>query len=242
MALPCREIINLLGTGGISSTAVDLCRFGNGLLSGKLLSAASFKEYTSPQYGPETMPSGMPIDNYGLGWDMVAVPTFAEQGVTVVGKNGATLQYASQLYLIPEADLSIALIFAGTANVAGIADKITQALLEEKGIIPAAEATAKTITPTAIPNDILGFAGYYGASGSIIKSDFDQQTNALVYQQFDGQSFVTAATYPYLGDGYFDAVVYDTLYGEIKDVPVTAGSYVMFIGAVGASFPYDYLV
>ncbi|OXS25297.1 MAG: hypothetical protein BI182_16820 [Acetobacterium sp. MES1] len=202
-ALP-PEIINLLGTGGISSTAVDLCRFGNGLLNGKLLSAASFKEYTSPQYGPETMPSGMPIDNYGLGWDMVAVPTFAEQGVTVVGKNGATLQYASQLYLIPEADLSIALIFAGTANVVGIADKITQALLEEKGIIPAAETTAKTITPTAIPNDILGFAGYYGASGSIIKIDFDQQTNALVYQQFDGQSFVTAATYPYLGDGYFD--------------------------------------
>ncbi len=38
------------------------------------------------------------------------------------------------------------------------------------------------------------------------------------------------------------AVVYDTLYGEIKDAPVTAASYVMFIGAVGASFPYDYRV
>ncbi|MCG2729840.1 MAG: beta-lactamase family protein [Acetobacterium sp.] len=202
-ALP-REIINLIGTGGISSTAADLCRFGNALLSDKLLSAASFTEYTSPQYGPETVPSGTPTDNYGLGWDMVAVPTFAEQGVTVIGKNGATFQYASQLYLIPEANLSIALIFAGTANVAGIADKITQTLLEEKGIIPANETAAKTITPTAIPNDILGFAGYYGASGSVIKIDFDQQANTLVYQQFDGQSFVTAATYPYLGDGYFD--------------------------------------
>jgi CubicO group peptidase (beta-lactamase class C family) len=203
-ALP-QEIINLTGTGGISSTAVDLCRFGNALLSDKLLSAASFTEYTSPQYGPETVPSGTtPTDNYGLGWDMVAVPTFAEQGVTVIGKNGATLQYASQFYLIPEADLSIALIFAGTANVAGIADKITQTLLEEKGIIPANDTAAKTIAPSAIPNDILGFAGYYGDSGSIIKIDFDQQANTLVYQLFDGQSFVPAATYPYLGNGYFD--------------------------------------
>lgn len=203
-ALP-QEIINLIGTGGISSTAADLCRFGNALLSDKLLSAASFTEYTSPQYGPETMPSGTtPTDNYGLGWDMVAVPTFAEQGVTVIGKNGATFQYASQLYLIPEADLSIALIFAGTANVAGIADKITQTLLAEKGIIPANNTAAKPITPTAIPNDMLGFAGYYGAGGSIIKIAFDQQANTLVYQQFDGQSFVTAATYPYLGNGYFD--------------------------------------
>lgn len=202
-ALPM-EIINLLGTGGISSTATDLCRFGDALLSGKLLSAASFTDYTSPQYGPETVPSGTPKDNYGLGWDMVTVPTFAEQGVTVVGKNGATFQYASQFYLIPDADLSIALIFAGTANVTGIADKITQTLLEEKEIIAAADSVAKTLTATAIPNDLLGFAGYYGASGGIIKIDFDQQANTLIYQQFDGKSFVTAATYPYLGEGYFD--------------------------------------
>ena len=203
-ALP-PEIINLLGTGGISSTAADLCRFGNALMSNKLMTAASFAEYTSPQYAPETVPSGTPIENYGLGWDMAAVPTFAEQGVTVVGKNGATFQYASQLYLIPEANISIALIFAGTADVAGIAKTITQTLLEEKGIIsaPVADA-AKTVSPTTIPNEILAFAGYYGTSGSTIKIDFDLPTNTLVYQQFDGKSFVTAASYPYLGDGYFD--------------------------------------
>lgn len=70
-ALP-PEIINLLGTGAISSTAADLCRFGNTLLSNKLMTAASFVEYTSPQYAPETVLSGTPIENYGLGWDMAA--------------------------------------------------------------------------------------------------------------------------------------------------------------------------
>jgi CubicO group peptidase (beta-lactamase class C family) len=81
-ALPA-EYVNLMGTGGISSTAADLCRFGNALLTNKIMTAESFTEYTSPQYGPETVPSGTPITNYGLGWDMVAVADFAEQGIQV---------------------------------------------------------------------------------------------------------------------------------------------------------------
>jgi CubicO group peptidase (beta-lactamase class C family) len=204
LALPS-EIINLMGTGGISATTADLCRFSNALLSDKLMTAESFTEYTSPQYAKETVPSGTPITNYGLGWDMVSVAAFAEEGVHVVSKNGGTLQFNSQLYVIPEENLSVALIFAGVADVTGVANSITQTLLEEKGIIPekAAEDT-KTIAATPIPNEILDFAGYYGTSGSIIKIEFDQQKNTLEYKRFDGKAFVTAGSYPYTGDGYFD--------------------------------------
>lgn len=38
------------------------------------MSAESFTEYTSAQYGNETVPSGTPITNYGLA-DMVDVAT-----------------------------------------------------------------------------------------------------------------------------------------------------------------------
>ena len=57
-------------------------------------------------------------------------------------------------------------------------------------------------------------------------------------------------------DGVFDAVVpeggrviifapdftlsYDSLYVTAESIPVTAGSYVIFIGNEGESFPYDY--
>lgn len=202
-AMPA-EIINLMGTGGISSTPADLCRFGNALITNKLMSAESFAEYTSDQYGKETVPSGTPITNYGLGWDMVEVATFAQQGVHVISKNGGTLQFNSQLYVIPDEKLSVALIFTGGGDASGIATTITQTLLEEKGIIQAAEKTAQTATPVAIPNDILEFAGYYGASGSAIKIEFNQQNNTLEYKRFDGNAFVTAGSYPYLGNGYFD--------------------------------------
>lgn len=204
-ALPA-EIINLMGTGGISATAADLCRFGNALLGNKLMSAESFAEYTSPQYGKETVPSGTPITNYGLGWDMVDVASFAEQGVHVLSKNGGTLQFNSQLYVIPQENISVALIFAGTGDASGIAETITQTLLEEKGIIPAPVAADQTATTAAvaIPNEILGFAGYYGASGSAIKIEFNQQNNTLEYKRFDGNGFATAGSYPYMGDGFFD--------------------------------------
>ena len=202
-AMPA-EIINLMGTGGISATPADLCRFGNALLTNKLMSAESFAEYTSAQYGKETVPSSTPITNYGLGWDMVDVATFAEQGVHVISKNGGTLQFNSQLYVIPDQKLSVALIFTGSGDASGIATTITQTLLEEKGIIQAAKEKPQTATPVAIPNDILEFSGYYGASGSAIKIEFNQQNNTLDYKRFDGNAFVTAGSYPYIGNGYFD--------------------------------------
>lgn len=199
------EIINLMGTGGISATAADLCRFGNALLGNKLMSAESFAEYTSPQYGKETVPTGTPITNYGLGWDMVDVASFAKQGVHVLSKNGGTLQFNSQFYVIPEENISVALIFAGAGDASGIGETITQTLLEEKAIITAPPAAAQTAQAVvAIPNEMLSFAGYYGASGSAIKIEFNQQSNTLEYKRFDGNGFTSAGSYPYSGDGYFD--------------------------------------
>jgi hypothetical protein len=204
LALPS-EIINLMGTGGISATTADLCRFGNALLSDKLMTAESFAEYISPQYAKETVPSGTPITNYGLGWDMVDVASFAEEGVHVISKNGGTLQFNSQLYVIPEENISIALIFSGIADVTGVAKSITQTMLEEKGVVQAeASKDIKATSAPPIPSEILGFAGYYGSSGSTIKIEFNLENNTLDYQQFDGKSFVTAVSYPHIGDGYFD--------------------------------------
>lgn len=203
-ALPA-EYINLMGTGGISSTAVDLCKFGNALLTNKILSAESFAEYTSPQYGKETLPSGTPITNYGLGWDMVSVADFAEQGVQVLSKNGATLEFNSQFYVIPEQQISIALVFAGTAETTTIANAITQALLEEKGVISTIDQKETTAAkPAAIPDEMKKFAGYYGTSGNIIKIEFDQEKGTVNYKRFNGTEFVSEASYPYMDSGYFE--------------------------------------
>lgn len=203
MALP-KEYINLMGTGGISATAVDLCKFSDALLNNKIMNEGSFTEYISPQYASETVPSGIPITNYGLGWDMVEVADFSKQGVQVISKNGGTLQYNSMLYMIPEGKLSVAVIFAGTADTTDISNKITQALLKEKGMLKGDENPGIASPENApMPEELLGFSGYYGASGSIMKVELDQENGVLVHKAFNNGAFETVGTYPYKNDGNF---------------------------------------
>ena len=113
LAIPV-EYVSVMASGGISSTPEDLCRYSTVLYRNRLFSEHSLSEYTRPQYGPETALGGMPSFNCGLGWDSVAANKFAEQGVTVLAKNGGTLEFSSQLYVAPKERLSIALIFAGS--------------------------------------------------------------------------------------------------------------------------------
>ncbi len=203
MALP-EEYVNLMGTGGISSTASDLCYYGNALLTNKLMTLESFTEYISPQYGDETVPMGTPIPSYGLGWDIINVAQFEEKGIHVISKNGATLQYNAQLYVLPEQGISIALIFAGSADTMTISNAITQALLEEKGVLQETETKEATAPkPASIPDQLMQFNGYYGASGRTTKVEFDQQNGTMDYKEYNGSDFVSKGSYIYMDDGYF---------------------------------------
>lgn len=197
------EYINSLGSGGISSTAVDLCRYGQALFQGKIMNEAMVTEYTSPQYGNETVPSGTPLYAYGLGWDSVSVPDFELQGVTVIGKNGGSPQYNSQLYLLPEENISVAIVFAGNADVTGIANDIVQSLIDENSLGQVTEIAKAEPTVATIPDSILSFAGIYGDGSAILQIEFNTEKNAMIYKKYSDGKFVTQGTYPYLSDGYF---------------------------------------
>ncbi|PKM64823.1 MAG: hypothetical protein CVU96_00920 [Firmicutes bacterium HGW-Firmicutes-20] len=197
------EYINSLGSGGISSTAVDLCRYGQALFQGKIMDEAMITEYTSPQYGDQTVPSGTPLYAYGLGWDSVSVPDFELQEVTVIGKNGGSPQYSSQLYLLPEENISVAIIFAGNADVTGVANDIVQSLIDENGFGQVAEITKAEPTVTTIPDSILSYAGIYGDGSAILQIEFNNEKNAMIYKKYSDGKFETQGTYPYLSDGYF---------------------------------------
>ena len=157
------EYVNILGSGGLSSTAIDLCKFGEILQSEAVLNQAMLFEYTKPQYGPLTVPAGEPLFNVGLGWDYIQVHQFKSQGINVLAKNGGTLQYNSLLNVLPKERINIAVIFAGSAKPAAVTDAILWALLEEKGI-------AQKPIPAALPEDARvpdsrkGFQGF-NASG-----------------------------------------------------------------------------
>ena len=196
------EYVNLLGTGGLSSTAVDLCRFGEILQSEAVLNQAMLGEYTRPQYGPLTVPAGEPLFNAGLGWDYVQVNQFKTQGVDVLAKNGGTLQYFSQLYVLPKERTNVAVIFAGPADPAAVTDAIVWALLEEKGI---ARKPAPAAPPedAKVPDSMKGFEGYYASGKGIAKMEIsgDQKGAALLI--WNGEMFESNTVLSYKEDGRF---------------------------------------
>lgn len=197
------EYINSLGSGGIASTATDLCRYGQALFQGKIMNEAMITEYTSPQYGDETVPSGTPLYAYGLGWDTVSVPDFELQDVTVIGKNGGSPQYNSQLYLLPEENISVAIVFAGNADVTGVANDIVQSIIDENSLGQVPEIAKAEPTVTTIPASILPYAGIYGDGSAIMQIEFNNEKNAMIYKKYHDGKFETQGTYPYLSDGYF---------------------------------------
>lgn len=198
------EYVNALATGGITSTADDLCRFSLILRDDKVLSTESLAEFTQAQYAPGTAVGEEPFFKFGLGWDTVAFNQFAEQGVTVMGKSGGTFEYSAQLLVAPEENMSVAVIFAGPGiDATSVANVVMQSLLEREGIVPT--PTGVTLPPgdAAIPDDVLAMAGYYADSNAIMRISFDVESNAMLTEAWNGEAFVLADVSDYKADGYF---------------------------------------
>ena len=199
------EYSNVMASGGLSSTAEDLCRYSTVLYRNRLFSEDSLSEYTRAQYGPETALGQTPWFNCGLGWDSVAVNEFALQGVTVLAKDGGTAEFSSQLYVAPKERLSIALIFTGSGVDSGtVASAIMQALLEGKGIVPRKSDGVKLPLPDGvIPEELLSYAGFYASRLSIYKVEFDRGSNAMKLYSFAKGDFSLSQTLQYKSDGFF---------------------------------------
>ena len=204
LAMPV-EYVSVMASGGLSSTPEDLCRYSTVLYRNRLFSEASLSEYTRAQYGPETALGGTPWFNCGLGWDSVAVNIFVQQGVTVLAKNGGTFEFSSQLYVAPKERLSIALIFTGgDADVITVASTIMQALLEGKGIVPHKSNGVKLpLGNGVIPEELLGYAGFYASSSNIYKVEFDLGNNTMKLNSFSKGAFSLSQTFQYKADGFF---------------------------------------
>lgn len=91
-----------LGAGGYTSPAMDLARFGVGLLGGKLVSKATEREMWTVNKPKD--PAG--ADPYGYGFFIVHMP----DGRTLVGHDGSQQRAKTALLLDPEAKKGVALM------------------------------------------------------------------------------------------------------------------------------------
>ncbi|ANS74263.1 hypothetical protein AWM70_06425 [Paenibacillus yonginensis] len=90
------ETVNIIGAGGIYSTAEDLVRFSQiftnpqaGILSDESVAAMEQREYAHGIWPKDTDTS----INFGLGWDSVDLYPFGEYGIQALAKGGDTILY-----------------------------------------------------------------------------------------------------------------------------------------------------
>jgi CubicO group peptidase (beta-lactamase class C family) len=198
------EYVNVLGSGGIASTAVDLCLLSQALNAGELLTPDSINEFEKNQTGP--LGSGSYFADFGLGWDQVSVPQFAVRGITVLAKGGDTMFFHGQLYTAPKANLTVATIVAGLHRAGEISTAVMWAALADKGAVSKA-TTAPAALPGAavIPPEVYQYKGIYGwgAPSAIVQVTFNPQKNTLDLELLRNGVFAPSSTLYYTSDGLF---------------------------------------
>ncbi|TKH25966.1 beta-lactamase family protein [Bacillus wiedmannii] len=170
------ESVNVIGTGGVSSTAEDIVRFsqlfmgqGKGILSDKVVKAMEQEEYKKGMWPGD----GDNIFNYGLGWDSVKLYPFSEYGIKGLAKGGDTALQHAILVVLPEQKMAAAVLSSGGRSSTNqlLATELLLAVLKEKGTIKNIKPNKSFGKPVKVkmPQDVAKKAGFYGNSETHFK-------------------------------------------------------------------------
>lgn len=241
------EYFNTIGTGGVYSSAEDLCRFGmvftknNGaLLSASSVAAMMVQEGRKGQWCEEY--SGM-LD-YGLGWDSVDTYPFADYGITAVEKGGDTLMYHGELVVFPEYDLSVAVLSSGGASTydAIFAQYLAKELLKDQGVLSEEKLdqvqTKYTVKKQKVPGELKVYDGYYTSLGTAYRVKLTSHGLEII----NLADKKTIMKFTYSGDGYF---VYPGGAQALKFLTQNGKKYLMSgtystLPGIGTGFSYMY--
>jgi hypothetical protein len=200
-----RETLSVLGAGGLSSTAEELCRFMDAFSAkNKLLKKTSLDEMKKAQPSAFWGKLRNPGFSFGLGWDITGLPRYDAAGLQILGKSGGTGNYSSMIYTVPDKRISVAVIASGAESGAmKIALDILDAVLVEKKLIFKEEKSV-LIPPEAqkLPQDYAYFSGYYASQTKLGQVVFDADKNSATLFSFKEQEKTPAITLVY-NNGYY---------------------------------------
>ncbi|WP_064201270.1 serine hydrolase domain-containing protein [Brevibacillus brevis] len=205
-ALPV-ENANLLGTGGLYSTAEEVTEFAEVLIGNRtdILSEKSVKAMQSHEYRKGVwVPEETNSINYGLGWDAVRLAPFSDYGITALFKGGDTIMYHAALVTLPEHDITIAVLSSGGGSTYNslAASNILLEYLRAKGtikeILP--EKTFEPPVKVDMPSDMLAYSGLYGSVGKTVKLEIK---NGEIYSPDLAFEGLPPQKYVYTGNGQF---------------------------------------
>lgn len=207
------EYANVIGSGGMYGTAADLSQAGQIFVrdpkaSFQILSDDTVREMEKPQFTPgygldPDIPSGM---GYGYGWDSIADPVFQKYGMKALSKGGDTSQYHSMLTVLPEQQISCAVVSSGGSSSYNqmIVQEIILTYLEETGQINRADNQdilgEESWKATEMPEEMLDYNGWYVGAGVYriaITAD------GILTLTSNGTLRDTTQKYQYIGDDSF---------------------------------------
>lgn len=176
-ALPT-ETVNALGTGGVYSTAEDLCVFSQLLMGTKpqLLSKEAAEMMMGEEYakGIWIEHTGDNFFAFGLGWDTVHGYPFGHHGLQALFKGGDTQLFHSALLALPSLKIAAAVTSSGGSSLLDytIAARIVEEYLLSTGHIKHRPEPSPIVSPpvsAAMPSDYSAFSGLYGDGASMAK-------------------------------------------------------------------------
>ena len=206
-----REVVAVYAAGGLSSTAEDVCRFGDSFLPGgkRLLSEASLREILRPQPTPFADKLRGPPFLGQLGWDYARRIGDPATGTIVLAKGGNTGFYSANLQILPSERVVIALIASGRASGDKLTAPILKTLLGERTQLATEGEPARPPESRPIPAALARYAGHYAAENGAWKASFDRSRRTLVVAPLGGKTPALTLTYH---DGYFYPPTDDSRY------------------------------
>ncbi|MEG1442427.1 MAG: serine hydrolase domain-containing protein, partial [Oscillospiraceae bacterium] len=168
-----RDTINVIGAGGVYSTAEEVCKFGD-LLTGRypeLLSKESVEAMQQSEYLKGVWPdSEDSIIGYGLGWDSVNMYPFNQYGIKAYTKGGDTGLYHASIVSVPQYNISATVLESGGSSIFAtiMASQMILERLLERGVIDEIKEQMTFTAPvkTPMPEGIESFSGAYAATGN----------------------------------------------------------------------------
>ncbi|MFA6827019.1 MAG: serine hydrolase domain-containing protein [Bacilli bacterium] len=207
------DTINVIGSGGIFSTAEDLCKFGQVYMSNPSIKVAKSmlsknaknktkqKEYQNG-FGPNQQDG---LFGYGLGWDSVDAYPYSEYHIQPLIKGGDTQLYHSSLIVIPEHNIVFAAVLSGGSSFFGhvMGQKLILETLLSVGYINEIIAPVKIKVPelSSMPAEKVDYSGIYIGEDSVKKVTIISEGKMTISTLYRGH--VPDEIYLYTSEGWF---------------------------------------
>lgn len=202
------ECANVIGSGGIYSTAEDMCNFSKIFMNSnsEFLSQASKNTMINSESDKDSygVINGDSVFKYGLGWDSANTYPFNKYNIKAISKGGDTNNFHGNLTVLPDNNMSAAVLSSGGSSTFNqmVAQELLEAMLEAEGVIDEASQYEPVLGHGSkdIPEEIKKNTGIYSGD-KMLKVSFSDD-NKLLISTVDDEINVTHE-YVYTDEGYF---------------------------------------